>query len=388
MSKLRKDINRKAKVQSKGNPIQKATIKSPHQATNRDNVQDQKDQHKSKKEVKKSGPKHAEQLGHMTRCCLCMGWFHAPDEEIFGGTVWTCQTCRTIPSTILDIQKQLSAAMQTNMDLVSNLTGRIAEIDMLHKENNELRQTLNTRDTSSKGNNKHLLIGDETISGFSSLEKSQLEIIHKTMATTKDIQQAITNKSKTSKYEKVTVVVGSKDCEEDLPIQDLTRNITQLVHQAKAITSTGDVRVSSILPRTDDTSVQERVEQFNCAVEDICKTNHIQYIDNDLTFRLGNGDINDGFLECDGNNLNKAGQSKLVKNLGLQGAVQITCTESWEQTQSTKHRRKQVVQPKSRAPCYNCGEPNHTSNICKFRKRITCHKCGKQGHKSTKCGQH
>ena len=40
------------------------------------------------------------------RCSLCMEWFHAPEEELFGGAVWTCKTCRTIPSVIINLQKR------------------------------------------------------------------------------------------------------------------------------------------------------------------------------------------------------------------------------------------------------------------------------------------
>jgi hypothetical protein len=145
----------------------------------------------------------------------------------------------------------------------------------------------------------------------------------------------------------------------------------------------------------DDDDVQTRVEQFNSALEAVCKNTNSVFIENDPSFRLGDGDINAGFLQDDGHSLNTPGKDKLLKNLRLHGLVSTSKVHPWQtttrerlwKTQPSQAARSAPSTQQKKAPCWNCGEPNHTSNICKFRKRLTCHKCGKLGHKAPRCGQ-
>ena len=64
------------------------------------------------------------------------------------------------------------------------------------------------------------------------------------------------------------------------------------------------------------------MEELNSAFEKVCSRSNSVLIENDPS-RLGDGDINAGFLQEDGHSLNTAGRDKLIKNLQLQGLVHI-----------------------------------------------------------------
>jgi regulator of replication initiation timing len=321
------------------------------------------------------------------RCCLCMEWFHAPEEEIYGGSVWTCKTCRSLPVMVSDIKDKLAAAFQTNADLVKHLASRIADNEELRKENHELRQLLN-RPKPQEGKGRHLLITDSTLENIKAVDADALEIVHEPAVTFKDCQQLLSKKSKHS-YDKVTLVVGRTDCSGSSTIEHLSNNLTVAIQQAKALSPSGSVEVSSILPQADNTAKQQRLEQMNSSIENICTNLDTVFINNDPSFRLGDGEINEGFLQDDGFAPNKAGKNKLLKNLNLLKQVSISTQQAWKPVTQTKTRPliKQVA-PNKKAPCWNCGEHNHTSNICRYKRRLSCHTCGKQGHKSSLCSNH
>jgi hypothetical protein len=235
---------------------------------------------------------------------------------------------------------------------------------------------------STAASDKQLVITDSSLDNFQAVDPAKVEIIHKPNATYTQCKQLITDRSKSS-YEKETLVIGATDCEGGEPIQQLSTKVLQLVHQAKAIAPLGEVCVSSVLPRLKDQKTQSRIEEMNSAIEDICNSTNTTFIENDPSFRLGDGEVNEGFLQEDGTSLNKAGCNKLLKNLHLFDLVQGGKQQPWKKVSREKPRNTQ-----QKAPCWNCGESNHTSNICRYKKRRTCYKCGKQGHKTYKCGNH
>ena len=113
-------------------------------------------------------------------------------------------------------------------------------------------------------------------------------------------------------FAKVTLIVGANDSQEGTFVYDMTESLTQLILQAKAITGNGEVRVSSMLQCIVGEKTQLIIEQLNSSVEDVCKKPGITFIENDTSFRLGNSDVNEGFLNDDRYSLN-AGYNKLQK---------------------------------------------------------------------------
>ena len=353
----------------------------------------------SKKETKKrkdTTPPPPAVSPDPVRCSLCMEWFQALEEEIYAGSVWTCATCRSIPAVIMEVQQDLKAALQTNHDLVQSLAAKMVENDELRKENVELRAHLNKSTTKTVDSGNHLVISDTLPDNVTSVN-IKTEIVTEQDLTLAECKMKLTNVAKNN-YKKVTIAVGRSDCLGNATLKEITNNLKQVVHQAKALSQHGEVQVSSVLPCMHSADSQVRVEQVNSVIADLCKDSNVGFVNNDPCFRLADGEVNDGFFEADGVNLNTAGCNKLIKTLNLVNQVQVQA-KSWAQAaQRNKPKRAPQVASKTskthqaplqqKAPCFNCGEPHHTSNLCHYKFRLTCHKCGKLGHKSSRCGNH
>ena len=321
-----------------------------------------------------------------TNLIVVKEWFQALEEEIYAGSVWTCASCRSIPAVIMEVQQDLKAALQTNHDLVQSLAAKLVENDELRKENTELRVLLNKSNNKTDDDNGNHLVISDTMPDNVIPKNKKTEIISQHDMTLTECKMKVTNLAKTN-YKKVTVAIGRSECMGNVPVKEITKNLKQLVHQAKAITPQGEVHVSSVLPCMHSAEAQVRVEQVNSMIADICRDTNASYINSDPSFRLADGDVNEGFLESDGVNLNTAGCNKLIKTLNLQDDVQLQA-KSWAQATQKKAKKVNQAAPKQKAPCFNCGEPHHTSNLCRYKHRLTCHKCGIQGHKSSLCKTH
>ena len=355
----------------------------------------QKDGKKSKKKAKGTKTKKAKRKSlkppeplQPVRCCICMKWCEAPDEEIYGGTVWNCESCRNLPSTVAEMRNDLKSLMQTNTDLVSNLARKVAENDELRKENVQLRQLVNSKPQNPAASNKHLILSDASMEGAISTNKST-EVVIKPDLTIEGCRQLLAQKSKNT-YDTITIVVGRSDCSAKNPIDEMANDLEMIIHEGKSISNS--VQVSSVLPQTNSRDTQEHIELFNSAAEVICTEQHVAYVNNEPSFRLGDGEICQGFLSEDGYLPNLSGKLKLMKNLGINESTKIHVEEKWKSAPQKKpvHQQKYKTQqntqpPKRRAPCYNCGLGNHTSNLCRFKQRASCHKCGKLGHISSVC---
>ena len=293
-----------------------------------------------------------------------------------------------LPAAVADFQNQLKSALQTNTDLVAILASKIAENDELRKENHQLRQLAGNKPKKISASDQHLIITDASLQGVKS-GQDDIEVRFESDLTFARCRTILSQKTKNS-YKSITVVAGRTDCSGNTPVETITKELEPLLHEAKTLADS--VQISSVLPQKLSSTTQERTEQMNSACEIACNSLQVAFVNNDPSFRLGDGEIFDGFLLDDGYSPNLLGQQKLVKNLGLSGKVMITSENDWvkepgvKPKPKSKPKAKQNPEPQSRAPCFNCGLSNHTSNICNFRKRVTCHRCGKVGHKASVCG--
>ena len=178
---------------------------------------------------------------------------------------------------------------------------------------------------------------------------------------------------------------------------------------------------------------QRRVEELNSILNNIATKAGVQYITHDPSFRLADGQPNDGYLLADGLHLSNRGSNRLVKNLGLittntnvtsrkkgkqhQRDKENTPTtndnrigdqdnddeldhEFWQHARTKASRRAQrPTQPQRNQPtrrntrerhngCEYCGEPGHGTNECGFRDYATCRQCGQHGHKQKLCASY
>jgi len=156
----------------------------------------------------------------------------------------------------------------------------------------------------------------------------------------------------------------------------------------------------------------------------------ITFINNDLTFKLSDNTVNDGYLLDDGIHLNNRGTNRLAKNMRLKidpktvnGCV---AKQRWhdhqprereQNTQKSKarnanwqkvnnrrssrgqsemdyrrrrdlhdtHRPNEDGKTVDNRKCWYCGENNHVSRNCRHGRKISCHNCQELGHKARDC---
>lgn len=276
---------------------------------------------------------------------------------------------------------------------MQQLACKIAQNDQLIKENEQLRQLATKSKTNARPHGKHLIIADNAFNGLASANDN-LDIVQAPDMTYENAAQVLTDKAKLP-FNKITIVVGSNDCKKDTPIDKLTSQLSKIALQAKSITS--DIQISSILPNLINKTAQEKATHVNSFADSLCTQHNISYVSNNSSFLLGDGGVNEGFLQSDGEHLNEAGSNRLARNLNIRDQVTLQ-TNPWKVNQKAGPSKANQTRPaqvkgsvrnvgKQQAPCFNCGEWNHTSNICVYKKRITCHRCHLQGHKANSCGK-
>ena len=108
-----------------------------------------------------------------------------------------------------------------------------------------------------------------------------------------------------------------------------------------------NVLVSSIPPRTDNVAHQQRVEELNTALQDLAIKAGANFVSNDKSFRLADGQPNDGYLHNDGIHLYRRGTMRIIGNLSL---VMPSTSENKECVQPNSddlsHDDLQTVRPK------------------------------------------
>ena len=76
--------------------------------------------------------------------------------------------------------------------------------------------------------------------------------------------------------------------------------------------------MATVCPRLKSQLTTERIDCLNAGLQVLCAEEGCAIINNDDTFKLSNGDINDAYLLKDNTHLTYAGTNRLAKNLGLQ----------------------------------------------------------------------
>ncbi|CAH1790223.1 unnamed protein product, partial [Owenia fusiformis] len=220
--------------------------------------------------------------------------------------------------------------------------------------------------------------------------------------TISDAQKALMNNES---YDKVILQIGSNDCAKGDPAKNIVDDYKLLLSGAKAISK--DVSISSICPRTDNKEAHEKAQAVNAELQVLCEhTDNTSFINNDNTFILQDGTINDGFLNRDGLHLNPAGTNRLVHNMGLTKSLKRV-TKPFNQ-----YKKSQIPNPiprpnsnsnsnsskptsyanaiKSPRPnlkpvCFKCGEASHLASTCWHPSPVRCYFCKNLGHKTAKC---
>ena len=174
---------------------------------------------------------------------------------------------------------------------------------------------------------KKTLVGDDSlISGVDVSKLKTTEVDATPGATINDVLRRLQTRDK--HYDKIIVCAGTNDCDShnmdgvrfEASYRDVVRSAKDRVRVAR------DVCIASIPPRSDSPSKNDRVTAANEMLKGLASRMGVTYIDNDPSFKLGDGSINDGYIAKDGLHLTAAGTNRLIKNMKLttvNGAVNV-----------------------------------------------------------------
>ena len=97
-----------------------------------------------------------------------------------------------------------------------------------------------------------------------------------------------------NRYKKVVICAGTNDCSRDnFNIDTVAEQFGELLQVAtNKVAGVDNVLVSSIPPRTDNVAHQQRVEELNTALQDLAIKAGANFVSNDKSFRLADGQPN------------------------------------------------------------------------------------------------
>ena len=291
--------------------------------------------------------------GEMTRCNMCMIWFHdkcahITDDDRTG--LWMCPSCRKLPvnvdrllshvenlttmvATVEPVMRQLVTdfknLQETNSVLINTLASKVDDLTNLARENGALREQLKTtqeRYTYAKAvhapttNRSTLVIGTSFLKHMKST-KDSVNIESYPGSCISDLTQELSSRPENT-YSNVVLQVGSNDCATQANPSDIVKNYIVLLREAKRV-SQEPVTISTILPRLDNASAHHRARVVNERLRQGAHAGHFNLVDNDKNFYLMNSSIDDSLFWRDKLHLNKRGATRLIANFGLSDSVQV-----------------------------------------------------------------
>ncbi|CAH1782825.1 unnamed protein product [Owenia fusiformis] len=328
-------------------------------------------------------------------------------------------TVTDLKENLTSIQFDLSAMQKTNVDLVSQLAAKTAECRVLDNECIKLRKTIDNHKSSLHENehNKTLVIGSSIIRDFDESKMNNTDTVCISGGKITDVNEHLSKLGQANnknQYKRIVIQIASNDCaKKDSTPEPITKEYKLLATCAKSVCD--EVCISSICPRTDNEHAQQVLEAVNAELQVICEgDNKMTFINNDKTFRLQDGTINEGFLDNKGLHLSKAGTNSLARNMQLDTKSKDV-TKPWPRfprhTTSqnppeanewqTVNRRRHPKNPSppslndntpssnrrnvNKPSCFKCGESSHLASTCWHPNSVRCHGCNQLGHKLSKC---
>ena len=284
----------------------------------------------------------------MIRCSYCATWVHIEcvkmHEEYIAG-FWSCFECRRMPAQISEIQTGMT-------DVINMIKTLMKSVDKLHREQNKIKSELKEKDEQisklsqenadlkviigsitqnvnashwqaamSHATQNSLLIGSSIIRDVDENKLLNTKCVCISGGHISDIKEAIAKLPTTRKLHRIVLVVGGNDCEgrdnvNETNITDILSKYEELIKCAKEVSSS--VAVSSVCARNRGDAVAQKISSLNAGLKVTCDDIGAEFIDNDPSFYLQDGTINDRYLLPDSVHLSRAATNKLVSNLKLQ----------------------------------------------------------------------
>ena len=207
--------------------------------------------------------------------------------------------------------------------------------------------------------------------------------------------------------------VGGNDLDnETVTVDEVVSDYAVLITEAKTKFPNSKLVVAGIPPRHHSSEIRTKVKDYNEAMDKWCKTNGMDFINNEEMFEFKSGEVDKGsyvmtgqtpavhltcpatlrMLEnmkktipdmmlndkCHANKRSYAEAAKSNPNYSSFGYCNsVRNTSHGSQSRHTAGRRDVI--------CWHCRVPGHTRTVCKFEQPTTCHSCGHMVHKKGYC---
>ena len=238
---------------------------------------------------------------------------------------------RGLNHTVADIGHETSSLKKLVGSFSNELCAlRLANSD-LQKENAKLKDDIallkSTQNTVSAKPDKvtmtpDLVIGNSILRNIQTCNPSDLEVNCISGITFDEISVKLDNLvSRQKKYGTVHIVADSSDCQQqESSTESITESAKGVIESALKISD--KVILSSILPRTDDSSAQLKSENTNIKLKALCsQLDRVSFCDHDGAFRQADRSVNDALLIGDGLHPNLKGTQKIINNLKINATV-------------------------------------------------------------------
>lgn len=300
------------------------------------------------------------------RCCICVIWHHIDCVSVKKNEmdlIWSCFECRNIVPLLKSLHSEITE-LKCNQQHMTDELSKIAELreeenklrlkaeeelkivkfqltdlaSQLNKQNDELREQLGNQKScihdpqASSSNNENagetpptssltdsappvpsLLLGTSLLRNINPGKLENWEIIAKGGAKVEKLTQDLNDIPENKRYKEIVVVAGSIDLE--------SKEIAEIAADYQALSVIASAKCeklsfSSVLPRTDK-KYREKAKALNEKLKAVCENDGFNFIDNDPTFLMLNGNTNEAFLVNDGIHLSKMGLDQLLRNCNV-----------------------------------------------------------------------
>ena len=278
------------------------------------------------------------------RCTICCIWHHAECVSVKSNEkqmVWTCFDCRQLMTCVRSLQSEIKTLKDNQskmMDIMQKIsksfedeeTRRIKAEEQLEGVKQQLtdlsNQLANHMPAQMNEQSKeppqatptapplpNLLLGTSLLRNVNPDKLENWEVISKGGATIDDLNKKINELPNDKTYNEVVIVAGSIDLE--------NKSAEEIVGDYQALNVTlglisQKITISSILPRSDK-ELKSKTNEVNEALTKMCNDEGPTFVNNDLSFHLLNGKINDAYLMDDGLHLTKKGLDSLLHNCNV-----------------------------------------------------------------------
>ena len=198
----------------------------------------------------------------------------------------------------------------TVVELQQDVQAKNQKIELLEDQLNIIKVQNEKASKADENPSNSLLLSNLVLNDVCRYLDSGVEVSCMSEAKLDELQATVEKDEQ--KYKTIYLVMAHQGIES---IQEVKESWVKLVQASKG--KAMSVIVSSILPTIDEEEVNNKIKQLNKCLEEVCYEQHVQFVNNDITFKRMNEATNDEYFEENSDILSALGIKRLLKNLGL-----------------------------------------------------------------------